>query len=472
MKKIVTIFLTVFLISCVFGQGNIVLCEIRISPSDTTLNIGDEIDFSAIIIDTSGAEIDTVVVWSVAGGIGTITEAGNFLAETEGQGFVIAQVGDISDSATVEVTRTETIVESIEIKPSEVILNVGETQKFKIEAVDTSGNEVDVEVEWQVADTSIGTIQNNGWFTAIDVGTTFVMALYEDLSDTAESYVVEEKTEAGYTVIFKRMIPNGNITNLGNGIYEGETQTLGGMPYPLNVLNGGKLYFPENSLRENITITLKLPDFTSTDGKNVSFGDSILMAITFEVSIGDSVISPYYFEKPITLTLPFKRGLMNNLGLIPEALGMFFRTSEGGFDSTGIANISVDTTTNKITGEISHFSTLVVAPKSSGSVTYIEEFSDIDTPEKFRLEQNFPNPFNPITTIGYKLPKVSYVSIVIYNIIGQKIKTLISERKTAGYHTVKWNGTNDRGIKVNSGIYIYRIQTESFSTVRKMVLLK
>jgi len=90
----------------------------------------------------------------------------------------------------------------------------------------------------------------------------------------------------------------------------------------------------------------------------------------------------------------------------------------------------------------------------------------------FKLLGNYPNPFNPETTIKYQLPEPSFVRLVIYNIQGQEIKTLVNEKKSSGYHSVRWNGTNNPGIKVNSGVYLYHLQAGKFSDVKKMLLLK
>jgi len=95
-----------------------------------------------------------------------------------------------------------------------------------------------------------------------------------------------------------------------------------------------------------------------------------------------------------------------------------------------------------------------------------------EIPQKFELLQNYPNPFNPETSINYAVAKNSMVEITIYNAVGQKIKTLISGQHTAGYYTTRWNGTNDFGQKVVSGIYLYRLKTDSYTTMKKMILMK
>ena len=88
------------------------------------------------------------------------------------------------------------------------------------------------------------------------------------------------------------------------------------------------------------------------------------------------------------------------------------------------------------------------------------------------LCQNYPNPFNPETTIDYSLPASSNVEIAVFNSIGQKIKTLINKRESAGSHSVNWDATNSAGIKVPTGIYFYSLKAGEFSEMRKMVLLK
>jgi hypothetical protein len=93
-------------------------------------------------------------------------------------------------------------------------------------------------------------------------------------------------------------------------------------------------------------------------------------------------------------------------------------------------------------------------------------------PREFQLQQNYPNPFNPNTTIKFSLPEASYVKLEVFNILGQKVKNLLNEKKNAGVHTVVWNGDNQNGERVSSGIYFYRLETESYGSVKKMVLLR
>ena len=95
-------------------------------------------------------------------------------------------------------------------------------------------------------------------------------------------------------------------------------------------------------------------------------------------------------------------------------------------------------------------------------------------PQGFSLSQNFPNPFNSNTAISYQLSAVRplHTTLTIYNIAGQKVRTLVNGQKEAGSYRVCWNGRDDGGKPVASGVYIYRIQAGEFSQSRRMILLK
>ena len=88
------------------------------------------------------------------------------------------------------------------------------------------------------------------------------------------------------------------------------------------------------------------------------------------------------------------------------------------------------------------------------------------------LSQNIPNPFNPSTAINFSIKNSSKVSLIIYNIKGQKVKTLVSDRLEKGNHTVVWKGNDDNNQKVSSGIYFYRLITDEFQSTRKAIMLK
>ena len=100
---------------------------------------------------------------------------------------------------------------------------------------------------------------------------------------------------------------------------------------------------------------------------------------------------------------------------------------------------------------------------------------DVDNntlPEVFALHNNYPNPFNPTTNIGYDIPELSKVTIDIYNIAGNKVKTLVSREHQPGRYKVQWNATNEFGSPVATGMYIYKIRANGFVSVKKLLLMK
>jgi len=109
----------------------------------------------------------------------------------------------------------------------------------------------------------------------------------------------------------------------------------------------------------------------------------------------------------------------------------------------------------------------------TGDITSaIKEKLLIAIPTEYQLYQNYLNPFNSETIIKYQLPKNSYVEILIYNILGQKVRTLVSNNMNPGYYSNKWNGTNVAGETVSSGIYLIRLKTNDFVQTRKMMYLR
>lgn len=113
----------------------------------------------------------------------------------------------------------------------------------------------------------------------------------------------------------------------------------------------------------------------------------------------------------------------------------------------------------------------LIKTDSSGTVVGVEESTDFTLPKEFHLSQNFPNPFNPRTEIEYALPHSGYVLLTIYNIMGQKVTTLVDEEQKAGYYKAFWDGRDGNGQNFSIGIYFYRIQTGGFLDTKKMLLI-
>ncbi|MEZ5357589.1 MAG: FlgD immunoglobulin-like domain containing protein [Candidatus Zixiibacteriota bacterium] len=145
---------------------------------------------------------------------------------------------------------------------------------------------------------------------------------------------------------------------------------------------------------------------------------------------------------------------------------------------TGLA-LTIDSAKVGPAGEFKYVNSSGTAfdPKFSGQLNYTvwagsAVGDDGNVPNVFSLSQNFPNPFNPTTRIDYSLARKTEVNISVYNILGQKVNTLVSGEMDAGEHTIYWNGDDASGDAVASGIYFYKMVTNDFVKTHKMVLMK
>ena len=161
---------------------------------------------------------------------------------------------------------------------------------------------------------------------------------------------------------------------------------------------------------------------------------------------------------------------------------LFPMTSNDGAADGNSSNISLYRVDAANLLEGTYFGVITLMPEQSyltNSQTFIKlivnESLDIRSeilPLNYSLDQNFPNPFNPVTEIKYELPIDEFAELTIHDLMGRNVKTLVSENKVAGFHSVKWNATNNAGELVSAGMYFYTIKTDSFSKTRKMMLLK
>lgn len=115
---------------------------------------------------------------------------------------------------------------------------------------------------------------------------------------------------------------------------------------------------------------------------------------------------------------------------------------------------------------------ILFTTKTPTLTTSLEENSNPQVAKDYDLKQNFPNPFNPSTNIEFTVPEQGQVELQIFNVLGQKVRTLVSEKLQAGNFTATWNGTDESGKLVSSGVYFYKLTAGEFSQTRKMVFLK
>ena len=108
----------------------------------------------------------------------------------------------------------------------------------------------------------------------------------------------------------------------------------------------------------------------------------------------------------------------------------------------------------------------------STSIEGIRRLDGLEVPDSYHLEQNYPNPFNMDTEIIYQLPEPGFVTITIYNSVGHQIRSLVNQHQSTGKYAVRWDGKDDHGIEITSGVYIYHMKSKKYSMSKKMLLIK
>jgi hypothetical protein len=162
-----------------------------------------------------------------------------------------------------------------------------------------------------------------------------------------------------------------------------------------------------------------------------------------------------------------------------------YRSTNSGFDPKGTQPLATLIGTNYVDKDVTignkyyyRLSTFdfagnesVYSPEISATIVTVEERGG-GVPTEYALAQNFPNPFNPETWIKYQLPASAHVRLSIYNSLGQEVRRLVDYTQPAAYHQVVWDGRNDAGNPLPSGIYFYRLETSKFTSIKKMVMMK
>ena len=160
-----------------------------------------------------------------------------------------------------------------------------------------------------------------------------------------------------------------------------------------------------------------------------------------------------------------------NNAVVVGSAGKILYTSNGGINWTqqisGIGSSLMRLTfINSQTGWIVGKNGVILKTTTGGVVTGFTQTSS-EIPDKFSLSQNYPNPFNPSTQINYELPITNYVSLKVYDNLGNEVETLVAEKQNTGSYSVDFNATS-----LPSGIYFYKLTTEKFSETKKMILIK
>lgn len=223
--------------------------------------------------------------------------------------------------------------------------------------------------------------------------------------------------------------------------------------------------------------------FGITDGENDPAED----ADTLVIGVTDDPITGFADGDFVPMR-PADFGVGNWVDYITAGIGDFIWTAESGndvafrYDGGTFKTVSVLFAVEALNDTTVLDSPRVYNPTYTtfmknaftwlGFGTGIQEVDNGVVPSVFSLEQNYPNPFNPVTNMTYNIPKAADVSLTVYSLTGEKIATLVNGNRPAGSYTVTWDGTNNSGAKVSSGIYIYTINAGDYTATKKMVLVK
>jgi len=204
-----------------------------------------------------------------------------------------------------------------------------------------------------------------------------------------------------------------------------------------------------NITKTNLADTYTLQWGVSTDAAD---GDSITYLLY--AGTGASPKEEVYDTTSTSLPIPYQEFLQKTFEQIPMLSRATVRFSVYAYDGTDSV---------KVTGD--------------DRVVFVNRYEYLSTesegiPTEFALHENYPNPFNPTTTLRFDLPEVTDVTVTIFNMLGQKVKTFNMQSTPAGYHSIKWDATNDYGDPVGAGVYLFQLRANQFVKTKKMVLLK
>lgn len=284
------------------------------------------------------------------------------------------------------------------------------------------------------------------WFNNCVCSLTCSIRINESIITARASFLIEEEHST-------MPVPSeGYMLNLEKGYtYYIDPRTNEIIP----IVNGNEkgeslVFYIEGAPSETINVSFMLPLHLFHDSYN-------------KISVTFSDTSLYHEESQLYLDPKLSNSLIfNNNGIATLSLGFTVNVSDsilnGAYGGAGIC-IICRSTSNECFQELGLLSVDIGTSTSAYIIT--------QSPFKFNLHQNYPNPFNPATVISYQLPVDSWVTLKVYNIVGQEIAALVDEMQKAGNKSIQFNGRN-----LPSGIYTYRLNAGIYSKVNKMIILK
>ncbi|KAA3599304.1 MAG: T9SS C-terminal target domain-containing protein [Calditrichaeota bacterium] len=212
--------------------------------------------------------------------------------------------------------------------------------------------------------------------------------------------------------------------------------------------------YPNGLQLENVEVTNTITPSTGANSYQTALNKTFAQQVRFAAAGG---------QNQITLPQGQTSGILANL--------IFKVNSSVTNGQIEFTEFNANTTPNGFVFNSGSVPTTLVNGTIDVTLVGIEDENN-SLPTSFSLNQNFPNPFNPSTTIQFALPVSEFVSLKIYNLLGQEVNQLVDENFNAGFHNVKWNGLDKNNNPVSSGVYLYKIEAGSFVSIKKAVYLK
>ncbi|MFC1726463.1 choice-of-anchor D domain-containing protein [candidate division KSB1 bacterium] len=290
------------------------------------------------------------------------------------------------------------------------------------------------------------TIQNNSFVSPYFKVTLTGMGIIPDEIDTINVFIKSSESSSPENI---------------DDFVEGDLFSFSDLTGKFAFLNGTALRFPVGSLKKSfgLEISIPFPDQIAS----IEMKDREIISIVKLSSMRDT--SQFVIKKPLYFEIPIDVSALEKLNINKDSLTISIYDGNFNFDEQGIDDIYFDKVNNLITGNLKYLSILAVT-----SVKRVKEgYADKNI---FDLKQNFPNPFNAETVIRYKVNSESDIRIEIFNSLGQHIKTLINKYHRPGFYVLRWDGKNDKGNKISSGTYYYRIISGDNLATKAMVFIK
>jgi hypothetical protein len=288
--------------------------------------------------------------------------------------------------------------------------------------------------------------------------------LYAVTSSSTESQILRVNSLQGDSHLFYTLdLPNiAAISFDTSGTLYGARET--GEIYSIDLTNGTYQYISTAQIEiRAITFEPMTNDLWGTI--KGGFGAPKDKIYKIDLATGDTTfVGPTGFNTP-TNDLAFDEN------------GVLYGIKGTGSEISDLFTIDVSTGEGTIVGSGVGLKALTGLAYAETGVTSVESSDDKSIPTEFILSQNYPNPFNPSTSIEFSVPVNSNVTLTIYNLLGQVVTTLVNEEVSAGHYSTVWNGADDNGFKVSSGVYLYEMKTNGnigtpYSQTKKMILLK